>query len=570
MPAETVPAFVEAVAREVGYAKAHEVYRGGVDTLARWSAGLAVNALPPHLAEDFARALIPPPATAPPPDLADILRSAPKEVITLLGTEAGSGKTRAAMVVAGERASAGKRTVISVDKTSLAEQVFRDLETMGIPAQRYFGPLSHMTNGKPTCMFYEMGLALVAGGQSVQANLCGGPRTPSARRCPMYEECPARTGVEGPRDARVTVGTHGLLSALNTRAGKRGLLVIDEPPAYTESTFITRDTLEDLQAHPGWWRKGLGDEVRRVVDAAIAWAEDESPGVRIEEYEGDGEGPSVREIAAQVVGDGRQTPKLSVDLRPLSMPMGDVALARRVGRASGAITAMLEALALPRSSILSLQGGIRVVLPNDAMVEACRREGATVIADANAGIHAPIVEAVVGYVPRLIQAQFPDGAPVRRTHFARKASRSVLLSEGMASDAALEMVREAMQWVGTEPALFVTFRALLDDPRIRALLPPTVHTLHYGATRGSNAFKDLDCMVTVGDPRNNIDAVQEEAVILGAPWEGRVNALARAELEQAHGRLRTVWRTAPARAAHFGEMRPTGWGWTWGVVASAT
>ena len=87
---------------------------------------------------------------------------------------------------------------------------------------------------------------------------------------------------------------------------------------------------------------------------------------------------------------------------------------------------------------------------------------------------------------------------------------------------------------------------------------------HYGAIRGLNHMRDADLLVTMGDPRPNITATQNDLALLGLEDEvgsRRVDLLARAELEQAHGRLRAPRRTKAARALHVGSLRPSGTGW---------
>ena len=91
---------------------------------------------------------------------------------------------------------------------------------------------------------------------------------------------------------------------------------------------------------------------------------------------------------------------------------------------------------------------------------------------------------------------------------------------------------------------------------------------HYGAVRGLNTMAEVDCLATLGDPWPNIGQVARDMDYLGMPDESdaRMEALCRAELEQAHGRLRTVHRTRPGRALHVGRVLPAGSGWCDGRV----
>lgn len=74
---------------------------------------------------------------------------------------------------------------------------------------------------------------------------------------------------------------------------------------------------------------------------------------------------------------------------------------------------------------------------------------------------------------------------------------------------------------------------------------------------------DVDCLATLGDPWPNLGLVKSDIAFLGLTqaWEQRVEAMCKAELEQAHGRLRAVHRTRPGRALHIGSVMPSGSGW---------
>ncbi|MGE0328653.1 MAG: hypothetical protein AB7S68_40435, partial [Polyangiaceae bacterium] len=103
---------------------------------------------------------------------------------------------------------------------------------------------------------------------------------------------------------------------------------------------------------------------------------------------------------------------------------------------------------------------------------------------------------------------------------------------------------------------------------ILARLPQTPLTGHYGAVRGLDGMKECDNLVTLGDPWMNLSDALNDAGFLGVPdqWEARYEARCRAELEQAHGRLRTIHRTRPGRALHIGKVLPSGRAWESGGV----
>jgi hypothetical protein len=119
---------------------------------------------------------------------------------------------------------------------------------------------------------------------------------------------------------------------------------------------------------------------------------------------------------------------------------------------------------------------------------------------------------------------------------------------------------------GQKPELLVQAREVL-GPIVQAW-PGELLLAHYGATRGLNTMADVDCLATLGDPWPNLGDVKNQVAFLhlADAWDARVEALCRAELEQAHGRLRVVHRTRPGRALHIGNVMPGGFGWKSGRV----
>ena len=217
-------------------------------------------------------------------DLQETIRSAPPGV-TLISAECGLGKTKAAIRVAAERAAkqhaspdaTGARapmqskTSISVDKNALAMQIQDDPELAAVGVKRVFGPLSVLhADGTPECHFHDVAQPLVAGGQSMQRELCEGR---GRFKCDHYESCTARLGYEGPDDARVTIGPHAIFSALDKAAGTTGLLVIDEPPDLLEKTCITLDDLELTEGTLSAFDRDYTSAMRPALHAVRAWLE---------------------------------------------------------------------------------------------------------------------------------------------------------------------------------------------------------------------------------------------------------------------------------------------------------
>jgi hypothetical protein len=282
--------------------------------------------------------------------------------------------------------------------------------------------------------------------------------------------------------------------------------------------------------------------------------------------------------------------------------------ADRVGAASGLLAALHRLFAEPAAGFLRLrrQGTSTralLTLPHPDLARALRRDGAVVVLDANADVNLPVYEQIVGYAPRYVRlATPPDGAPVERRHAPAHAKRRRWMKDRrLAPTPELgSAVRLVFDWALEGPSdgalALITFRPLAlalraalrpSDPepaeqwanegRLRADLEALVDGLgrelarwsgelligHYGGVRGLDVMKHADALVTLGDPWPNIDDVASEVAFLGlrGSWEARAEALCRAELEQAHGRLRTIHRTRPARALHVGMVLPGGVAW---------
>lgn len=249
-----------------------------------------------------------------------------------------------------------------------------------------------------------------------------------------------------------------------------------------------------------------------------------------------------------------------------------------------------------------------VTSPREMLARALRRDGAVVVTDANAELHLPILAKVVGYEPPLHVFTAPDGAPIARTMIrTRKATRKAWFKKGqLALDSPLvPLIEAAIAWARETPdtralgiitvplvEVLLKYAAGHEPDKCRhawksmgqpkdalealsarvapslAIWSGTLLTAHYGATRGLNDMAEADALVTLGDPWANLGDAKSDAAFLQleAVWEQRYEARCRAELEQAHGRLRTVHRKRPGRALHVGAVMPGGSGWTNGKV----
>jgi DNA-binding transcriptional regulator YiaG len=284
----------------------------------------------------------------------------------------------------------------------------------------------------------------------------------------------------------------------------------------------------------------------------------------------------------------------------VSQARGNPARAAEIGTASRVLNLLRRGLVAraPWAARLDERGGERAVTlvgPSEALLCALAHEGPVVILDADAALHAPAIARVLGYAPRLVEIAVADGAKIDRTVLVSAgATRSHWLPRGVPDwSAILPALRATIAWMrpyGTvgliAPQILEVAIAHTLDPdaavpraqwkalrqsasaldRARAQLAPvlagydgTILTAHYGGLEGLDIMSRCDATVTVMDPRPNLGIERDKAAYLGLDPDGRLDALAAAELRQAHGRLRTIHRTRPGAQLHVGTVVPAGW-----------
>ncbi|MCC6649275.1 MAG: hypothetical protein IT374_27360 [Polyangiaceae bacterium] len=489
-------------------------------------------------------------------------------------------------------------------------------------------------DGKPECKYADVAAPLVAGGQPMQWVLCRGrdlERCEHFATCTAKDgyEGPEHPRVHvGPHALLSTLDGATGSSGLLVLDEPPPLL---ETLTFTPNDFATafgaldcfdgaygaalRPALESVGA---WLSTGtLGAAPTDVVSVVAAFAQVVDAEVLAQARRSSGcvDGDAVAcARAAPVPEDGPPAPPLRWEY--VALARRDVARARRLGAASRVLRAVHHALTSESPVAVRIEArGTRRVLHltrvREDFVAALRREGAVVVLDANVDIWAPVYTKVVGYERPVQRFHAPDGAPVERTlHRLGAATRTAWLSEGRLRLAPTlrTAVRTAIEWARERPGngvlaiiaihvVELALRAALapDDgavdaewiragqlretlERVRAELGPVLRGWrgrflfgHYGALRGLDEMAEADSLVTLGDPWVNIEQVRHECAYLGLEdWEARLEAMCRAELEQAHGRLRTVHRTRPGRALHVGTVAPGGAGWEAGALVRRT
>jgi hypothetical protein len=550
------------------------------------------------------------------------IREAP-DGLTVISAECGMGKTNAAMGVAAERAAKpyaspsakGQRappqskTAISVDKNALAVQIALDLRARGAPVRRIFGPLSVLReDGSHECRFADVAEPLVQGGQPMQWVLC--------KECEHRDVCAARDGIDGPADARVAVGPHALLSELDASAGATGLLVIDEPPPALETVALSRRDFADSRDRLDAFEDNYAAAMRPIVEAFDRWmdiAQSDTPTEPLLALRQALPGADLGALvdgAKSALAEERLSRAPPIRRSDIYAAKQSLSYAKQLGNASRVLGTLHRVLTTSdRVAVRVEQRGdahaLVVTMPCAGLTRALKRQGSVVVTDANAELHLPVFEKIVGYPPRFHRFAAADGAPVARTLLrCRSATRRGWFAHGaLALDAVLPILRAALEWAREDAACrrlgLITMRLLRlhleaawrpddtppeelpksDIEAARENLGPILRGWkgeivfgHYGAVRGLNTMADADALITLGDPWPNVGDARNDAAFLGlAPsWEQRLEAMCRAELEQAHGRIRAVHRTRPARALHVGSVLPSGYGWTAGGVEIRT
>lgn len=536
----------------------------------------------------------------------------PGDGVTLIKAQCGLGKTRALRVVAAERSRMsgkfGRNVAISVPTTELAKQVQRDLAAEGVAVRRVFGPLSAKgPNDRPVCKYVAVGAGLARGGLSVAQHLCKG--------CDVRETCAAKDGVDGPDNASVSVGPHELVAELAEYAGKTGLLGIDEPPALVDVETLTCSDLLAAELVLHWFEPKFRAAMAPILRGSIAWLArgiDPEPGpisrglteidpsLEDAAFEATG-GTSVAEWAEAARGDRKGTTP------PLDRNAGfrlrhDPVEAGRVGEAARVLGLLLRA-ALDHKDVSAsvedhpVRGGApirRIVLTaiERRMMRALEREGSTLVMAADADVFRPLIVRAVGYAPALHAFAAPEVQVDRLLVRTPGATRTGWLDGGIKEDRIRQIARAiervvawALEVPSDKPLAIVSYKRVADslraalgrkahDPHeglrdalapILARLPVPPEVGHYGALRGLDLWKELDALATVGDPYPSIGTLErQESWIRSGPQalvapEDWPRAHAAAELEQAHGRLRTVHRARPARQLHVGRVVPAGW-----------
>ena len=194
------------------------------------------------------------------------------------------------------------------------------------------------------------------------------------------------------------------------------------------------------------------------------------------------------------------------------------------------------------------------------------------IADATGESTAMIVAAVLGHPVEVVGGMVAEVRPVRRlwyrTRVATRTQLGCLKPRGVegaavAVAALVGRVRELTGCVGR--MCLCTYKSVADSLVESGWAErESCVVVHYGAVRGLNLEDDAapwSLMLTVGDPVRPPGIAELWDAEVGV---GLADTLARDEIAQALGRMRTYWGgkcASPGTMVHVGRLRPSGAHW---------
>ena len=134
------------------------------------------------------------------------------------------------------------------------------------------------------------------------------------------------------------------------------------------------------------------------------------------------------------------------------------------------------------------------------------------------------------------------------------SARKALIAMHRPIVAAIGEKADAQGLTGGWEVLRITARAIADE----------VSLVYYGGQdRGSNAFNDVDLVITLGDPWPDLGSSREDQRAIGCATreeaDERIGAEVAATLKQAQGRGRFDTRAGAFVGLHLGAVKPAGW-----------
>ena len=549
--------------------------------------------------------------------------------IAVIRATPGAGKTYTSARVACDNAARGAPTLLLAPTHAIARDLVRACAERGVMADHLTGPLSHRDEaGETSCRLAESAQSAARAGRLVTLTVCDGvgfgqaPQVSEAR--PSHSPCPHRTGCEAYEGARaestalVIVTVHALagkgLDALERRARADGagapLIVIDESPDILHTQSLTVATLERASAallSAGFARSAaLTAIVCEALARAIPLATVEHVSLTslLELVLSPGELAHVRESATANNGRARTqfAPRLSA--RAVATIHRGRALQQTTQRAGEMGEALTRLLALetrgspaPHVSVAPRGHGadpdeleLLVTLPRAELHAVLLAPYGRAVLDAT--VDTRVLAALACVEVETVAVDVRDRSQVDRAllHCA-DATRGDMVPRGaVAWDVVERPLREAIALAlertpGGEALALITYQPLAIalesawsgealDPRAVDLVAPIreagciLLTGYYGNVRGRNDWTNARALIAFGTPWPNRGAVERLAYELALTdslpevWEH----LARAELEQACGRLRAPQRETPAYLLVVSTVAPLSFDSRWSAL----
>lgn len=527
----------------------------------------------------------------------------------------------------GTRHADHSTTWMLVPTHEIAQQVYDTVLSRGCSSVRYvMSPLAvRNDDGTHACHIHDRASSLATGGQYAYVTCCldGG-----RGRCSEWDRCQAhRRMIQGNDRAHITIGVHANLHQVLQGATQTALIVIDE--SYQPLTTLSWDLAQLDVAIAGllYLETEYAEAMRPAFDKLRlslqqhTEAQVDSPTLPLQEFLGVPAAIAVLNSRSKEERGGRP-PVLPMHLNRAKRELG---VAKQIGATSLACAAIERCIAMPINPVVGALAPepiaridvdddkveLHLTFPDMSLLSAVGNAPTLVYLDANADLHRHLYETITGGPlvegDRYLRYPCADGAPIDRLLIRIKATRTKMAPKGGRLDLAaamphLHLARQRILETESKSVALITFKhlaiailsclpadqlgALPPDQRqlVSAMKPDHVRQCvetglrrwvrscnarllvgYYGNIRGSDRFKDVDHLVSIGDPRPPVTLTNVDAAYLALPEPqriGRGDNIARAHLEQVHGRLRTAHRDRKGYATHIGTLVPSGTGWS--------
>jgi hypothetical protein len=512
--------------------------------------------------------------------------NADEPALHVLRITAGAGKTGAALPAAVGLAKGGTRRVTIVVPTHrLGKEIEERLARQGAAPTAVWRPVS-LAHESSACKVKPLARALATIGPSPRAVLCG--------KCPHRADCPEAAGSTKDASARpLRILQHAAVSGAFAEAGKQDVVLVDELPDMTRKLVVTPQTLDAMVSLRPYVDGATFNAVARVHAALIGAVDVAVEGMSLRNLLSAGGGPNDEPADVEPLLEALRG-KIEVNRAKVAK---SAAYVIRNGRGNDrSLTEIANALELLRAlqcaakqpdAALVHQGedwGLELVYVApwlDEASEAAKRGAAVVVMSATVPVERLRTGASVPVRAKVLHVA--DAPGIRRVWVQNaSASRKRWCASGGRAHAknlrgALYDVACELQKAAARSVLVVSFKRLV--PALQAafaeateggspeLVPENlaawlreggqVEFLWFGAVEGVDDYREVDAVVTLGDPRVNVNASEHAGAALGLEEGEHGDDACASHLEQAWGRLRPVYRGgARGLILHVGSVEP--------------